>query len=73
MQGMRRNIPYSKKKVIPRLAKIYGKDRAKETKELCVNKDKIEVRRRNAQIEEDNSSITSEQIKEKVQNTDEIW
>ena len=59
MQGMRRNIPYSKKKVIARLAKMHWKDRAKEIRGLCVNKNRMEVRRRNVQIEEDDSSFTS--------------
>ena len=67
-----KNIPYSKKKVIARLAKMYQKDRTKEIRRLCTNRDRIEVRRINAQIEEDDSSFTSEQIKERTKNTDEI-
>ena len=72
-QGMRRNIACSKTKVIARSAKMHWKDRAKETRGSCVNKDRMEVRRRKAQIEEDDSSFTSEQIKERVKNTDETW
>jgi hypothetical protein len=37
---------------------------------MFVNKEKMEIRRGNANIEEDDSSFTPEQIKEHVKNTE---
>ena len=72
IQGIRRNIPYSKQKVLVRAEKLYWKDKCKEKRGMYVNEEKMEARRKLAMISDEN--ITSyEQIKDKAIETDKKW